>query len=70
MRADELASSRRLVPRVHWTRGSNGPLPERRAGTESTCWFEVMAPLVKGLDVRRGGSEPSCKGPNGIHGGP
>lgn len=41
-----LASSRRLVPHVHGPRRDIGPLSERRIGTKSACWLEVLGPWL------------------------
>jgi hypothetical protein len=41
----ELASSQRLVPCAHGLRSSTGPLPERRAGTKSAWWLEVLSTM-------------------------
>lgn len=46
MRMGELASSRRLVPCAHGLRSSTGPLPERRVGTKSAWWLEVLSPML------------------------
>jgi hypothetical protein len=35
------------VPSAHGPHGGTGPLPERRAGTKSTCWLEDLGlPLL------------------------
>jgi hypothetical protein len=45
----------KALPHGHGPHGGTRPLPERRAGTESACWLEVMVLPYRGPDGTQGG---------------
>jgi hypothetical protein len=45
----------KALPHGHEPHGGTRPLPERRAGTESVCWLEVMVLPYRGPDGTQGG---------------